>query len=331
MGRYHHLTRDERVQIETLRGEGRSLRQIARKLGRSAGTLSREVDRNGHHGEYIAAAAQRKSAGRARGRPLRRLRPPCAQLPQGTPEWGALQDGLDQGWSPEQIAGRWRLEHPDSQLCHETLYRFIYAPAQRSARLWLALRQQRCKRRKRSLRAAQRALFKGMQPLSTRPAKINARRVFGHWEIDLVCFSQPGPVILHLVERVSRYGIQLWLSSKDAQSLATALARRLAQLPRGLVKSFTCDRGSEFALLYQLQRKIYVCRPYAAWEKGMVEQQNGVLRRYLPRQTDLYTLEQQELDDIRDELNHRPMKCLGFLTPAEVLSSFIGRTVALHL
>jgi IS30 family transposase len=331
MGRYHQLTRDERVSIETLLGEDRSQQYIASKLGRNAGTISRELQRNSRTAGYAASGAQRRAEQRVRGRPPKLLRPPRVDEPQGSPEWGALRDGLDRGWSPEQIAGRWREEHPESQLHHETLYRFIYSKQQRAEQLQLYLRQQHRARRKRSPRRAERALRKGMLPLSARPEAVNARLAPGHWEIDLMCFSLPGAVLLHMVERVSRFGLVLRLPGKEAQTLAAALARRLAALPRGLVKSFTCDRGTEFAELHQLKRKIYVCRAYAAWEKGLVEQQNGVLRHYLPRRTDLATLDQAELNDIRDELNDRPMKCLGFRTPREVLSSLTGGPVALHL
>src|SRR5258708_27148657 len=126
MGRYHQLTRDERVRIETLRDEDRSQRYIAKKLGRNPSTLSRELQRNSGTAGYTASGAERRVRRRVRGRPRRLLRPPSVHEPQGSPEWGALRDGLDGGWSPEQIAGDWRVKHPESRLHHETLYRFIY-------------------------------------------------------------------------------------------------------------------------------------------------------------------------------------------------------------
>src|SRR5689334_14723142 len=115
MGRYHQLTRDERVRIETLRGEERSQRYIAKKLGRNPGTISRELQRNSGTVEYSASRAQQRAERRRRGRPPKLLRPPTEHEPQGSPEWGALRDGLNAGWSPEQIAGRWRDEHQESR------------------------------------------------------------------------------------------------------------------------------------------------------------------------------------------------------------------------
>lgn len=330
MGRYHQLTQDERVRIETLLDENRSQRYIARKLGRNPGTICREVERNSGTARYQASAAQRRAGRRARGRPPKLLRPPSVHERQGSPEWGALRDGLDHGWSPEQIAGEWRKRHPDSRLHHETLYRFIYCRAQRAERLQQSLPQQRQRRRQRSTGRGKRPLWDWAKPLSARPPEVQQRLAPGHWEIDLLCFSVAGPVLLHLVERASRFGQLLLLAGKHAQPLVDRLRAQLLLLP-GLVKSLTCDRGTEFTELHQLKIDIYACRPYAAWEKGAVEQQNGVLRRYLPRRTELSTLNQAELHDIRAELNDRPMKCLGFRTPREVLSSLTGRPVALHL
>lgn len=204
MGRYHQLTGDERVRIETLLDEGRSLRYIAGKLGRSPSTLSRELERNSGTVKYTATGARWRVRQRPRGRPGKLLRPPSVDEPQGSPEWGALRDGLDAGWSPEQIAGVWRKEHSDSRLHHETLYRFIYCPAQRPERLQQYLPQQRQTRRKRSTGRGKQPLWDWAQPLSSRPPEVEQRQVPGHWEIDLLCFSVQGAVLLHMVERASR-------------------------------------------------------------------------------------------------------------------------------
>jgi IS30 family transposase len=138
-------------------------------------------------------------------------------------------------------------------------------------------------------------------------------------------------VIVHLVERVSRYGLALLLPGKDALPLSAAVWQRLKELPPGLRRSLSCDRGTEFSKLRNCKLKVYACNPYSAWEKGSVENQNGLLRRYLPRRTDLSTLSQDQLSDIRAELNNRPMKVLGYQTPREVLSSQLQLSVALHL
>ena len=328
---YRQLARDERVRIESLLAEGLSQGHIARRLGRSRSTVNRELRRNRGLLDYRADAAQRRAQQGSRGRPARRVVTPCPQQPRGNALWRFVWHGLSQGWSLEQIAGRWRLEHPAQQLCPETLYRAVYRPELRDMRLWHWLPQQHRQRKRRSTRRRPAPLWDWARPVAQRPRKVAQRLVAGHWEVDLLCFSQPGAVVLHMVERASRYGICLLLPGKDSATLAAALSARTAAWPRSLLRSLTCDRGTEFAQLHRLGRIVYACRAYAAWEKGTVEQQNGVLRRYLPRWTNLATLQQEELNDIRNELNDRPMKRLAFRSPRETLSSLLGRPVALHL
>jgi IS30 family transposase len=327
---YRQLGSEQRIWIEALLGAGYSGSQIAQRLGCHRSTISRELRRNGSGAGYGAATAQQRAGARVRGRPACRVELPGPGCPRGNGLWRFVWRGLSCGWSPELIAGRWRLEHPGSRLHHETLYRCIYGRA-RQQRLWEWLPQRRRQRRRRSARRVPRPLWSWARPLTDRPPAVQLRQVPGHWEVDLLCFAAPGAVILHAVERASRYGLCLLLPGKDSTGLAAALGARVAAWPRRLLRSLTCDRGTEFTELHRLGRTVYACRPYAAWEKGTVEQQNGVLRRYLPRSTVLATLEQQELDDIRNELNDRPMKSLAFRTPRETLSSLLRRPVALHL
>lgn len=331
MGRYHQLTRDERVRIETLLSEGLGVRQIATRLQRSASTLSREVRRGSGLEGYRAAGAQGRCKLRRRGRPACVIRASSLAEPQGSEAWRYMLAGMDQGWSPQQIAGRFRLEHPGATLCHETVYRYIYSARGRGEKLQACLPQQRASRRRRTARRVPRPLWDWAQELSRRSPAANQRSEPGHWELDTVCFSRPGAVVLHLVDRASRFGIALRAPDKQSATACGLVAAALAKLPAALKRSLTCDRGSEFTLLHQLGLPIFACRPYAAWEKGTVEQQNGVLRRYLPRAADLQGLDQEELTDIRTELNHRPMKTLGYRTPAEMLSSLLEPGVALHL
>jgi IS30 family transposase len=187
----------------------------------------------------------------------------------------------------------------------------------------------------RQLRAQLRSQWRRGPGLERRPAAAAARSAVGHWEGDLLCFSQPGTVILHVVERLSRFRFALKLAGKNAAELMRQLTRAFRQLPSVLRETLTVDNGSEFAewpqLLEELGMPNYFCAPYAAWQKGTLESLNRLLRRFLPRQTNLSMLDQEELTDICEELNDRPLAVLGYRTPREVLHSELGLTVALHL
>lgn len=333
---YHHVTRDERIRIEVLRNEGVSIRGIAVRLGRAPSTISRELKRCGRKEDgYEASSAMESRKLRSRGRPPSKLRAPCLAEPRGSPEWNYVMEGFDHGWSPEQIAGRYRLEHPGSVLSHETVYRFIYAPENRTAKLWTCLPRKHKRRRIRGRRRGARAIIPGRVGIEERPIEANNRSEVGHWEGDLVCFQKTGPVILHVIERRTRFGFAIKLASKEAKPLALELVKMFGGLPRALTRTITFDNGREFsshALISEaLGMAVYFCRPYASWEKGAVENQNGLLRRYLPRWSDLSNLDQEELTDIREELNDRPMKCLGYKSPREMLCFPEGTSVALHV
>jgi IS30 family transposase len=334
---YHHLTYEERVRIETLLGESRNAAQIALRLGCHRSTVRRELQRNGNaDGSYRAASAHQRAGRRPRGRPPAKIRPPTLAEPQGNATWQFVREKLcDEHWSPQLIAGRLGLRQPQAAVCMETIYRFIYHPAQLPARWWRHLLRQRAARRKRSGRATLRAQSKRGPSIDLRCAAANTRSAFGHWEADLLCFARQLGVILHVVERRSRFRFALILPGKHAQPLALKLIAAFDALPAVLRDTLTMDNGSEFAawrLLYdEFHIECYFCHPYAAWQKGTLEALNGVLRRYLPRDTDLRTLDQEELTDICEELNDRPMRVLGFRTPREVLHSELGISVALHL
>jgi len=334
---YQQLTRDERVRIEQFKEDAASLRKIARRLGRAPSTICRELRRNSNaDGSYRAASAQQRTLGRPRGRAPSKIRPPSLSEPRGSPEWQFVQDKLvDEHYSPELIAGRLALLQPDRAVCAETVYRFIYHPAQRAATLWQHLHCQRATRRRRSARAAIRAKSQRGPSIALRSQAANERSVAGHWEADLLCFARQTAVVLQVAERKYRFRFALKLDSKHSTPLVRKLIAAFTSLPSILRETLTMDNGSEFAdwavLKQELGMDCYFCDPYAAWQKGTLEALNGMLRRYLPRSTDLNTLDQEELTDICEELNDRPMKVLGFRTPREMLHSELGLSVALHL
>lgn len=235
---------------------------------------------------------------------------------------------LTQGWSPEQIAGRPGLEHGATVISHETIYRFVYeSPIGRQERLYQYLRRGRKKRRLRLGRRVRTSPIARRQFIDARPPAANQRTEIGHWESDSLLFHQ-GQVANVLVERRSRFTLLTRLPGKTAADTRQILVQRLGSLP---CHSITADNGSENAdhllISSALHAPFFFCRPYPAWEKGRVENANGLIRRYLPGQTDLDRLLPGDFDAIAGELNNRPRTCLDFLTPSEVL---FGHPVALR-
>jgi IS30 family transposase len=317
---YVHLSADERMWIYQWQREGLPQAEIARRLGRDRATVSRELRRNALPAGYLPDVAQRRYRARrahCRRRPRlenRRLRRNVLLL-------------LERGLSPEQISGRLRVEQGETVVNHETIYRFVYeSPLGRQEKLYQYLRRGKKKRTRRAGRRTHTNPIAQRLFIDARPAAATARTEIGHWESDSLLFGHDQALNV-LVERLSRFTVVTRFRSKTAQDTCQVLLARLAQLPHS---SVTADNGSENAdhliVSQALSIPFYFCHPYHSWEKGSVENTNGLLRRYVPRDTDLNRVDQGDLDAIAAELNHRPRKCLGFLTPHEVL---FGVSVAL--
>jgi len=311
---YIHLSADERMQIYQLSESGLSQGEMARRLGRDKATISRELRRNEAPAGYLPDLAQRRYQAR---RQRCRRRPRLADRDLRRTVILLLQ----QGWSPEQISGRLRLEHDETVVNHETIYRFVYDSALgRQEKLYQYLRRGQKKRRRRQGRQVRASPIAQRTFIEARP--VIQRTQAGHWETDSLLF--PAEQALNvLVDRLSRFAVLTRLEGKTARDTCRVLVQRLSALPR---RSLTADNGSENAdhasISDQLHIPFFFCHPYHSWEKGTVENTHGLVRRYLPRQTDLSRVFQDDLDAIADELNQRPRKCLGFRTPSEVLFQY---------
>jgi len=317
---YVHLSADERMLIYQWQREGLSQAEIARRLGRDRATVSRELRRNAIPAGYLPDVAQRRYQAR-RQRCRRRARLQNRRLQRNVLQL------LERGLSPEQISGRLRVEQGRTVVNHETIYRFVYeSPLGRQEKLYQYLRRGKKKRTRRQGRRSHVSPIAQRLFIDARPLAAAQRTEIGHWESDSLLFGHDQALNV-LVERLSRFTVVTRLRNKTAHDTRHALVARLAQLPHS---SITADNGSENAdhvmVSHTLAIPFYFCHPYHSWEKGTVENTNGLIRRYLPRDTDLDRVEQGDLDAIASELNHRPRKCLGFRTPYEVL---FGVSVAL--
>jgi len=317
---YDHLSLAERWSIAQLCKAGQSIRQIAATLDRSPSTISRELKRNrgtqvGYRPDYawMQARARRWTGSR---------------LERDAELRGLVLGQLQRGWSPEQIAGRLRQQKAATTISHETIYRFIYAQVRRTNDgAWRHyLPKGRSKRRAPgNRRRSCEDLIKRRVSIDLRPQAVEHRTTFGHWEADLMMFATPGQAVLVTHERKSRMTLLARQPGKASQHAADQLLAWFGPLQPGLCKSVTFDNGTEFAqhhlLNDQLAIRTFFCDPHSPWQKGSVENTIGRLRRYLPRKTNLDTIDPRSLDHLIAAHNNTPRKCLDFKTPAEVFSA----------
>lgn len=287
--------------------------ECARRLGRNKSTLSRELKRNTTRVGYLPDYARNRYEER------RKKCKPKARMDNRMLQKTVLLF-LEKGWSPEIIVGRLRKKYGKTVVNHETLYKFIYdSELGKEHKLYEYLPRGKRKRTKRCGRKTQKGAVKNRIFIEMRQKEANERTEIGHWETDSVLFGHRHSINTS-ADRMSRFTILTKLESKTAEATAAVLCTRLSDLP---VRSITADNGAENALHEKvsiaLNAPFFFCHPYHSWEKGTVENRNGIVRRYLPHDTNLNDVSQSELDDIAWEINNRPMKCLNFSTPYEVL------------
>ena len=312
---YSHVTIEERCEMARLRAEGCSIRQVAAVLDRSPSTVSRELKRNVSRtqGYMPVYANQHARARRWRGSKLERD--------------ASLRDRvlscLQQGWSPEQVAGRLALESGRTIISHETIYRFVYSQlARKMDYSWRHyLPRAKSKRGWRGRKGGSPASFIHLRrPLSERPKAASDRSKPGHWEADLMMFRTYGQSVLALHERHSRMVIAVRSPNKASAPIARAMASLLAPLPTAWRQTIAFDNGTEFARHHELHAlgfETFFCNVRSPWQKGGVENAIGRMRRALPRKTDLARLPKKRFTQVLQAYNNTPRKCLGYKTPAE--------------
>lgn len=315
------LTRGEREEISRGVAAGRTIRWVAASIGRSPSTISRELRRNGGRSKYRGAEADDRAWDRAR-------RPRSCRLELESALRRIVIEKLALDWSPEQIAGWLKQEHPEDptkRMSHETIYRalFIRPCGVLGKSLAKGLRTRRTMRRSRkSTTAGQpRGAIIGAVSIDERPIEVAARTTPGHWEGDLISGSNNSHIAT-LVERRSRLTILVKVNGKDTVSVVSALVRKLRQLPDLLKGSLTWDRGMEMASHAVLTGKtgipVFFCDPRSPWQRGSNENTNRLLRQHFPKGTCLSGFSQVELNSLARRLNRRPRKVLGFRCPADV-------------
>ena len=377
-GRY--LSFVEREEIALLRAQGHGVREIARRLGRSPSTISRELRRNASTRtwrlEYKASIAQWHAERRARRPKVAKLvanerlarrtcrsgsqvrfAVPADELSGRQGRSGTVENKPHrgdrrwvQGWSPEQIASRLRIDFPDDpsmRISHEAIYQALYVQGRGALKRELVA----CLRTGRALRVprarARQKAWAHVTPevmISERPAEADDRAVPGHWEGDLLIGLERS-AIGTLVERTTRFTMLIHLPREEgygtiprtkngpplagygAVTMKNALAATMTTLPEQLRRSLTWDRGKELsqhaAFKIETGIPVYFADPQSPWQRGTNENTNGLLRQYFPKGTDLSRWTAEEIEAVAATLNSRPRKTLGWRTPAEALDRYI--------
>jgi len=239
-----------------------------------------------------------------------------------------VRSKLELGWSPEQIAGRIEMDCPGMKISHEAIYQYLYdKKTGDSEDLIKLLRRGHKKRKAKGVNRKQRKTkIPNRVSIEERPAAIEMRNRFGHWEGDSMVSRKSTEALNTLVERKSRFVFITRLQRKTAEETTAAVIERLGSLPEKARQTLTLDNGTENAahekITEAIATKCYFARPYASWQRGTNENANGLIRWYLPKGTDFGKITDEELTRIESLINNRPRKCLGYKTPLEVASSF---------
>ncbi len=311
MNIYRQLTQEQRYQIYALLKMGHNQTKIADVLEVHKSTISRELRRNRGQRGYRPQQAQRLALSR-RDKVQRRI---------AAETWARVTSKLRQEWSPEQVSA-WLQKTVGVQVSHEWIYQHILADKRTGGELYRHLRCQQ-KRRKRYGSYERRGQIPNRVSIEQRPKLVEQRKRIGDWEADTIIGKGQRQAIVTLVERKSRFTLMHKVERRTAAAVKQAILQLLAPY-RAQTLTITFDNGKEFAhhqeIARQLQAKVFFAHPYASWERGSNENTNGLIRQYFPKGSDFSTITTEQISFVHERLNHRPRKCLDFLTPFMVFS-----------
>lgn len=300
---YKHLTINERNKIQVLHQEGCSTRKIGRILGFHHSTIARELNRCADKYDALKADQNYRLKASQKGRKTKY----SSELSK------IIIEKLNMKWSPEQIVGRLF----QGILSFKTIYNWLYAEL-----IKFDITKLRRKGKSRQ-KYETRGRFNIGNSISSRPKEVNSRSTFGHWELDTVVSSRGKSkgCLATFVERKSRFYVAIPMENRSKQAMLKSIKQLKDTLPMKSLKSFTSDRGKEFASYEKVESwgiDFYFADAYAAWQRGSNENSNGLLREYYPKGTDLAKINLRRLIENLIELNGRPRKCLNYQTPFEV-------------
>lgn len=308
---HKQLTAADRIAVEVLLKEKYTFSSIANKIGVDKSTICREVNKRSTPAGYFSDVAHLnyKTHWSKTGR-KKKLDCPFTQ--------DHVYKYILLGWSPEQISGRMKLEGRQDCVCKETIYNWIYSDKVCiKDKIYQYLRQGKRRRTKQYGRRTKSSKILNKLSINQRPLVVKQRTEYGHWEGDSVIYNN-----LKAVNTLNELMTGLVIFNKLERKTSDLTSKALIEsLTKEKAKTLTLDNGVEFMAHEEVSKqtgtKIYFCNPYCSSQRGSNENTNGLLRRYLPKRSSIDNVTQEDLDDIAWELNNRPRKRLGYLTPLE--------------
>lgn len=338
MKRNRRLSLNELQSIFVMKRDGKTVREIEKRVQRSKSTISEATTKYRHpdrctwarmdayekaRSVYCQMQEKKKRGGRAR---KKRMNDPKIKT-------YVIEKLLAKAqWSPEVIAVRIGKDVPGKRICAKTIYTFI----KRERRDLIKYLPQRGKKRRQRVMDRRCALKQGAprkRSIEERPDRVNDRLELGHWEADTIVSKKNGSTyaVLSLRERVSRQRFFHLIPNLQAETTLAVIRAFLMSLSPQMRRSITFDNGSEFGptAMYKLEEafeglKVYFCDSYSSWQKGAVENSNKELRWYFPKGTDFANVFQFELKDKMHRLNAKPMRCLGYQSSEEFFSKALA-------
>jgi len=320
-----HLSSTERKELELLRKKGYSFRDIWEAMKRDPWALCKERNRNKVKWVYNAKKAQTKSYQRRHWckKQTKKIRA------NDQMENYVKERLIKKKWSPEKVAWRWSLEHPDGPISWITVRRYLESRFGVQLRFLIDLEKRKKKRRKRRKKENwTRQVIQHRTFIDVRPLYISTPSRPWHYEVDLILsVKEEKDCLLTLVDKFSRHKIAYKLRSKDSLVIEQKL---LDAIKKHQIASMTFDNDLAFAQHHKLWILTYFCHTYSSREKGQIERANKDYRKYIPKKTKISTRTQDGIDTITAELNNEPMKCLNWHTPNEVMSCYQCYCVLKH-
>ena len=310
---YKQLTSEQRYTISVLLSKGLKKKEIAEAIGVSNSTITRELQRNSNkRGVYKWEIAQKQAEKRSKRTPGNRAISKAI--------WSSVKHYLvDEQWSPEQISGY--LAKDGIKISHETIYAWIREDKRNRGTLYKHLRH-RLKHRKKYVGAGRSCII-NRKSIHERPAEADGKR-FGDLEMDTIVGPNNQQAIVTLVDRNTNMLFMKKLKyGKDAKNLALTVIEMLKPIKKKL-KTITTDNGKEFSaheiISEALGVDVFFTDPYSSWQKGAIENANGLIRQYIPKKVSFNDYDDKDIKDIEEKINRRPRKKLGFETPIERFS-----------
>jgi transposase, IS30 family len=316
---YHHVTQEQRSQIYALKAILTPQNKIAEIIGVDPSTVCRELKRNTGQRGYRFNQADKMSHER---------RSKISQAPKkmNSELISLIEEKLELDWSPEQIAGR--LKNEGCSISYESIYRYIREDKKSGGELYKKLRRKGKKYNKRVSGKAGRGCIPNRVDIENRPAIVEEKSRIGDWEGDTIIGAEHQGAVISYVDRSSKFTILSKVTNKTAELVLHASLEQFQA--HGLpVLTITYDNGKEFSnhekIAKALNAECYFAKPYHSWERGLNEHTNGLVRQYLPKKMSFKDVTNEQLQSIAEKLNHRPRRCLNYLTPFEFLHRALSK------